>query len=136
VPAKTEESDDPWQEVQSYGLTMLQSLHQVGFDVALDHDIFASRGRLDILPKLLIDVHDTVRQWAALLHVRAQEHIAFQISGFLKGRRKEARIRPWKRHELQAWLDQMTRERERRLTSGSSPAPSLTIETSPPEDSD
>jgi hypothetical protein len=50
---------------------------------------------------------------------RAQEHIAFQISGFLKGRRKEARIRPWKRHELEAWMQQMMREREGRLTGTS-----------------
>ena len=59
-----------------------------------------------------------MRQWAAILFARAQEHIAFEISSFLKGRRKEARIRPWKRHELRAWLDQMTHERERRLTAG------------------
>ena len=118
VPASTKEESEPWPEVEPYANTLLQALHQVGFDVSLDHDMFASKGRLDILPKLLIDVHSTVRQWAALLYARAQEHIAFQISGFLKGRRKEARIRPWKRHELEAWLDQMTRERELRLTGG------------------
>lgn len=121
VPFSTREDDAPWEAMAPFARMVLTAFREIGFEVAADHDMFDAKGRLDIMPKLLIDVHNTVKQWSALLYARAQEHIAFQISGFLKGRRKEARIRPWKRHELEAWLQQMTREREGRLTGTSDP---------------
>jgi hypothetical protein len=135
VPASTQEADQHWKDIYPLARVLMSALRQTGFEVAAEHDMFLTKGRLDIMPRLLIDVHNTVKQWAALLYARAQEHIAFHVSGFLKNRRRAARIRPWKRHEFKAWLRQMTRERERRLGSSGPSIESRTPSIRGPDDS-
>ena len=66
VPHSTREEGEPWPAVEPYAQMLISALRQVGFEVAADHDMFDGKGRLDIMPKLLIDAHNTVKQWAAV----------------------------------------------------------------------
>jgi hypothetical protein len=92
----------------------LDALKITGFNVANEHALFGARGWIDVLPRLLIDVHYTVKIWAAELQSRVQEYIGYHMSKYLKGRSfRGVRIRPWRPAELQAWITQMTEERRR-----------------------
>jgi hypothetical protein len=92
----------------------LEALKLTGFNVSADHAMFDARGWIDVLPRLMIDVHYTVKIWAAELQSRVQEYIGYHMSRYLKGgSSRGVRIRPWKRAELNAWVTQMTEERRR-----------------------
>jgi hypothetical protein len=84
-----------------------------GFDVSRDHSMFSFEGWIDILPKLLIEAHYTVKVWATELQSRVHEYVGYHLSRYLKGTPRAIRIRPWKRQEIEAWLTQMTDERRK-----------------------
>jgi len=83
------------------------------FDVSSDHSMFAAKGWIDVMPKLLIEAHYTVKVWATELQSRVHEYVGHHLSKYLKGPHRAIRVRPWKRQEIEAWLTQMTDERRR-----------------------
>lgn len=83
------------------------------FDVSSDHSMFAARGWIDVMPRILIEAHYTVKVWATELQSRVHEYVGYHLSRYLKGSRRAIRVRPWKRQEIEAWLTQMTDERRR-----------------------
>lgn len=85
-----------------------------GFDVAAEHAMFGSRHRIDVLPRLLIEVHYTVKVWASELLSRVQEYIGYHLSRYVKGgRARGIRVRPFRRSELEDLKHQLTEERKR-----------------------
>jgi hypothetical protein len=94
--------------------TLIDSLKLTGFEVSAEHAMFDAKGWIDIVPRLLAEVHYTVKIWAAELQSRVQEYIGYHMSRYIKGGgHRGIRIRPWRRAELQAWITQMTEERRR-----------------------
>ena len=92
---------------------LMDALRLNGFDVSSDHSMFAAKGLIDVLPSLLIKAHYTVKMWATELQARVHEYVGYHLSKYLKGPSRAIRVRPWKREELELWLDQMTNERRR-----------------------
>lgn len=102
----------PTEKVAAQKQRLFAALQQDGFDVDQDHDMFESQPRLDILPRICIDAHSTVKIWAADILARVQEFAAYHLSQFhrIQGVRK-ARIGRWGRRQLEAWIDSMVEER-------------------------
>ena len=99
----------------------LEALNSTGFTVSSDDAMFGASGWIDVLPRLLVDVHYTVKVWASELQSRVREYIAFHLGRYLQGRNpKGVRVRQWKPAELKAWATQMSDERRRQ--AGSKPA--------------
>jgi hypothetical protein len=115
VPVSTEEKAVfPIKEVQSHLSNLLRALRQIGFEVSAEHSMFNSPAKIDVLPALIVQVHDTVKIWATELLSRVQEYIGYHISRYLKvNHLKSVRVRQWKQAELETWLKQMQRERDR-----------------------
>lgn len=93
--------------------TLVDALRVNRFDVSSDHSMFAAKGWIDVLPRLLIEAHYTVKIWATELQARVHEYVGYHLSKYLKGPSRAIRVRPWKRQEMEAWLTQMTDERRR-----------------------
>jgi hypothetical protein len=93
--------------------TLVDALRANQFDVSSDHSMFDAKGWIDVLPKLLIEAHYTVKMWATELQSRVHEYVGYHLARYLKGSRRAIRVRPWKREEIDAWLTQMTDERRR-----------------------
>jgi len=114
VCTPTAESGEFHSEIHRHCDVVLDALKLTGFEVAAEHSMFDAKGWIDVLPRILIDVHDTVKIWASELQSRVQEYIGYHLSRYLGGSgRKGVRIRPWRRTELQAWIAQMTEERRK-----------------------
>lgn len=91
----------------------------MGFDVSSEHSMFLSEPKLDVLPRLLIKAHDTVKVWAAELLGRVQEYVGYHLARYAKGKRLlGVKVRPFTRAELQALHAQLRAERERRAGGG------------------
>jgi hypothetical protein len=74
--------------------------------------MFGNKSKLDVLPALLIRVHDTVKHWAAELLSRVQEYVGFHLSRYVKGKRiRGVQVRPFTREELQMLHAQLRQER-------------------------
>jgi hypothetical protein len=98
----------------------LDALNSTGFSVSADHAMFGASGWIDVLPRLLVEVHYTVKVWASELQSRVREYIAFHVGRYLQGRNaRGVRVRPWKPAELKAWASRMAEER--RHQAGSKP---------------
>lgn len=113
IPASTKEEGDFPTDALDRLQILIRALQQDGFNVAAEHSMFDAKGWIDVLPTLLIDVHYTVKMWAAELQSRVQEYIGYHLKQYLRGPTGNIRIRPWKREALQAWIAQMTEERRR-----------------------
>ncbi len=125
VSPTAEDGPDPWGAADTHLERMLRALRITGFDVSAEHTMFGDREALDVLPKILIDAHDTVKLWAADLMSRVQEYVGYYLARYVKTKRaKGARIRPFTRAELELLYAQLRRERE--LRAGSS-APTLPL---------
>jgi hypothetical protein len=99
----------------------LDALKSTGFSVSADHAMFGASGWIDVLPRLLVDVHYTVKVWASELQSRVREYIAFHVRQHLRSRSaRGVSVRQWKPAELKAWASRMTEER--RQQAGSKPA--------------
>lgn len=129
VPASTEEEGYYPAEATDRLSILLRALQQDGFNVAAEHSMFDAKGWIDVLPRLLIEVHYTVKMWAAELQSRVQEYVGYHLKQYLRGPSVgSVRIRPWKREALQTWINQMTDERRKQagsLSSDSSTTPKL-----------
>jgi hypothetical protein len=113
-------------EIVSQCTKLISALKLNDFDVAQDHSMFGAKGWIDVLPRLLIEVHYTVKIWATELQARVHEYVGYHLSRYLKSTHRAIRVRPWKRAEIEAWLTQMTDERRRqagRSKSGSADGP-------------
>jgi hypothetical protein len=114
VAASTVEADGFKEETLANCDILLDALKLSGFEVSAEHAMFDAKGRIDVVPRLLADVHHTVKVWAAELQSRVNEYIGYHLSRYIKGGgHRGIRIRPWRRAELQAWITQMTEERRR-----------------------
>jgi hypothetical protein len=114
VSSSTEESGPFNEGVLKKCNTLIESLKLSGFEVSADHAMFGAKGWIDVVPRLLVEVHQTVKIWAAELQSRVQEYIGYHLSRYIKGGgHRGVRIRPWRRAELEAWAVQMRDERRR-----------------------
>jgi hypothetical protein len=114
VAASTIEDGRFRQETIANCGTLINAISLTGFDVSAEHAMFDAKNWIDVVPRLLVDVHYTVKVWAAELQSRVNEYIGYHLSRYIKGGgHRGIRIRPWRRAELQAWITQMTEERRR-----------------------
>ena len=114
VSSSTEEAGPINDRVLKNCNTLIESLKLTGFEVSADHAMFGAKGWIDVVPRLLVDVHQTVKIWAAELQSRVQEYIGYHMSRYIRGGgHRGVRIRPWRRAELEAWAIQMKNERRR-----------------------
>jgi hypothetical protein len=113
VAATTAESGEFRQEASTSCNKLIDALKVTGFDVSAEHAMFDAKGWIDVVPRLLVEVHYTVKIWAAELMSRVQEYVGYHMSRYIKGAHRGIRVRPWRRAELQAWATQMTEERRR-----------------------
>ncbi len=97
VPGPTrEEGDSPWGSANTHRDRLIAALRQNGFDVSAEHSMFGNRAKLDVLPSLLIKVHDTVKNWAAELLSRVQEYVGFHLARHVKAKRlRGVKVRPF-----------------------------------------
>jgi hypothetical protein len=125
VPAATTAGEDPWPAAARHRDRLLAALQQNGFDVSAEHTMFRSDAAIDVLPRLLIRAHDTVKQWAADLLSRVQEYVGYYLARYVRTKKfRGVKIRPFTRDELTLLYEQLSRERE--LQAGaSSDTPSI-----------
>jgi hypothetical protein len=98
---------------------LLTALRESKFQVAAEHEMFRDAPKLDVLPTPIIRVHDTVKQWAAELLSRVQEHLSSYLSRYVKSKQvRRVKVRPFTRAELEMLYEQLKQERE--LRSGNS----------------
>src|SRR5206468_1656849 len=115
----SEEGVFPSGEVATHMQRLLVALMTVRFDVSADHSMFQKLLKIDILPSLLIRVHETVKIWAAELASRVNEYIGFYISRHVgAGARRGVRVRPWTATELKSFAMQLQAERNLQAGAG------------------
>ena len=114
IPDSTKESGDfPDAIIGSHLQNFLDAVRLTGFEVSDEHSMFASESKIDVLPSILIKVHDTVKIWATELLSRVQEYIGYHLSRVIKTTGfTGVRVRQWKRSELETWAKQLKRERD------------------------
>jgi len=128
-----EESPFPDSEVKTHLSRLLQALKKMGFEVAAEHTHFDSPFKIDVLPTILIQAHDTVKTWATVLLSRVQEFIGYQLSKVNQSwKYKGLRVRKWTAGELEQWVHQMQLKRD--IEAGVS-SPALEDEPSNASDS-
>lgn len=127
VPAPThEDAGDPWPSVQPHLDRLIKALHQNPFDVSAEHSMFQNDTKLDVLPRLIIEAHETVKYWAAELLSRVQEYVGYYLARYVRNKRfRGVKVRPFTRGELELLYSQLKQERE--LQAGVS-RPSLKLE--------
>lgn len=115
VPTSTGEEDPaPWPVAARHTQRLLAAIEQVGWDVAAEHSMFEPEMKLDVLPRLLLKAHDTVKIWAAELLGRVQEYVGYHLARYTKTKRmKGIQVRPFTRGELEALYTELRKERER-----------------------
>ena len=115
VPARTAENETaPWPVATRHVQRLLAAIQAVGWDVAAEHTMFLKELKLDVLPRLLIKAHDTVKIWAAELLGRVQEYVGYQLARYTKTKRMRGiQVRPFTRAELEALYAELRKERER-----------------------
>ena len=114
VPGPTrEDGETPWGSATTHRDRLVGALRQNGFDVSAEHSMFGNRAKLDVLPSLLIKVHDTVKHWAADLLSRVQEYVGFHLARYVKAKKlRGVKVRPFSRDELELLHAQLRQERE------------------------
>jgi hypothetical protein len=99
-------------EISTHMRRIIAALRTVKFDVSADHSMFQDLLKIDILPSILIRVHETVKIWATELASRVNEYIGFYISRHVgAGARRGVRVRPWTATELKSFAQQLQVER-------------------------
>ena len=114
VPTSTAEGGGTfWPIAQPHLNRLLTALKQNGFDVSLEHSMFADKGTMDILPTILIKAHDTVKVWGQDLISRVHEYIGYHLARYINTKKiKGIQIRPFKKEELELLYTQLKRERD------------------------
>jgi hypothetical protein len=93
---------------------LLEALQQDGFEVSLGHSLFKDQTFVEVLPVLLVRVHDTVKIWAEELMARVQEYVGTVLSRYVALKRiRGVRVRPFRREELRMLLEDLERNRKR-----------------------
>lgn len=111
-----------WDTVSAHCGRLLASLKLMGFEVSAEHTMFEHESKLDVLPALIIKVHDTVKIWATELLSRVQEYIGYHLSRYIRQKSFQGiRVRPFTKAELELLYQQLRRERELRAGAGSAP---------------
>lgn len=114
VNGSNRESDPrEWAHVMAHRDRLLSALKQNGFEVSAEHSMFGSKFKLDVLPSLLIQVHDTVKIWAADLLSRVQEYVGYYIARYVHSKRvRKLGVRPFTRDEYELLYNLLKRERD------------------------
>lgn len=133
VPAGTQEIDKlPWDSADAHRDRLLAAIRQTDFDVSTEHSMFADRAKLDVLPSILIRVHDTVKHWAADLLSRVQEYVGFHLARYVRNKKiRGVQVRPFTRDELELLHAQLRQERE--AIAGAPPTPPAISGGDPPK---
>jgi hypothetical protein len=117
----------PLDEVTAHLHRVLVGLKTIKFDVSADHSMFKTLLKIDVLPSLLIRVHENVKIWAAELVSKVNEVIGYYISRHVNtGARRGVRVRPWTAAELKTFAMQL--QTERNLQAGAVNDPSRQID--------
>ena len=88
--------------------------------------MFASEAKLDVLPGLVIRVHDTVKHWASELLSRVQEYVGYFLASYVNKKKVQGvKLRPFTRQELELLYGQLRRDRELRAGAAPSSPPQL-----------
>jgi hypothetical protein len=111
----TDEDGPPlWPTVLGTAAKVIGAVLKMGFEVAAEHSMFTDVPKLDVLPKLLIKTHETVKTWAQELVGRVQEYVGYHLAANVSRKRlRGVQVRPFTRAELEAFYDELRRERER-----------------------
>jgi hypothetical protein len=124
------EDERNWSEVQEHLDRLVSALKQNGFEVAAEHTMFRQRTNLDIVPKVLIQAHDTVKLWAADLLSRVQEYIGHYLARHVRAKGLSGvKVRPFTAKELKLLYASLRAERDLRsgaggrINSGANPPP-------------
>ena len=81
--------------------------------------MFRSDAAIDVLPRLSIRAHDTVKLWAADLLARVQEYVGSYLARYVNTKKfRGVKVRPFTRDELKILYDQLKRERELQAGTG------------------
>jgi len=114
VTSPTDESkEDPSPAALAHVTRLIAALQQNGFEVSAEHNMFQDKAKIDILPALVIKVHDTVKHWAAELLSRVQEYVGFLLARHVTTQKvRGVRVRPFTRSELERLYSQLKQERE------------------------
>jgi hypothetical protein len=120
VPASTaEDGVRPLRVANTHLGRLLDAVQQHGFEVSLEHSMFRDRSYVEVLPTLLIRVHETVKIWAQELMSRIQEYVGTVLSRYVRAKQiRNLRVRPFTRSELQLLLDELKSERRRLAGDG------------------
>lgn len=109
-----------WEQVFSHLERLISALAQNGFDVSSEHSMFDNKAKLDVLPSILIRVHDTVKHWAIDLLSRVQEYVGAYVARYVQTKRlRKITIRPFNRDEYEMLYETLKKERD--LHAGSLP---------------
>ena len=122
VPASTAENGSASIDATRHHLKrLLGALEQQGFEVSLEHSMFRARSFVEILPRMIVKVHETVKIWAQELMSRLQEYVGTVLSRYVRDKQmRNLRVRPFTRNELQVLLEEL--KENRRRMSGESPS--------------
>lgn len=108
-----------WAQINAHAARICSAVKQDGFDVAAEHTMFDNKAKLDVLPAMLIRVHDTVKHWSADLLSRVQEYIGFYVSRYVNSKRlRGATVRPFKKAEYELLYGTLKRERDGHAGAG------------------
>jgi hypothetical protein len=112
----------PWPSADRHRDRLIRALQQNGCDVSAEHTMCGGRARLDVLPALLIKVHDTVKHWAAALRSRVQEYVGNYLARSVKAKQlRGAKVRPFSRQGLELLYAHLRQERELQAGAAQSP---------------
>lgn len=102
-----------WSVIDVHREQIVTAVDQNGIDVAAEHNMFESRAKLDILPSILIQVHDTVKHWSADLLSRVQEYVGYYVARYVQSKRiRKISIRPFNRAEYELLYTSLKKERD------------------------
>jgi hypothetical protein len=129
VPAATrEQSPERLVAAGRHLENAMVALHATGFNVAKEHAMYNHPATLDVLPNIIIRVHETVKDWAGELLARVSEFIGYKLREHrISSSNRAIRLRKMTRMEFETWVHQMQSERERTAGSGGSNGTSSTI---------
>lgn len=114
--------EEIWSVVDAHRDRLLAGLKTVGFEVSAEHSMFEHESKLDVLPALIVKVHDTVKMWATELLSRVQEYIGYHLSRYVQQKSfRGVKVRPFTRAELEFLYQQLRRERDLRAGGQSTP---------------
>jgi hypothetical protein len=122
VPAPTrEQSPERLVAAGRHLENAMVALRATGFNVAKEHAMYNHPATLDVLPNIIIRVHETVKDWAGELLARVSEFIGYKLREHrISSSNRAIRLRKMSRMEFQAWVHQMHSERERAAGSNRS----------------